>query len=76
MRVLKNKFRALAQRGLFHILTANAVNKIIGFLSNILVVRLLTTTEYGIFSVANNVYSIAMIFIGFGSLEGILQYGC
>ncbi len=50
--------------------------KIIGFLSSIVLVRLVSKADYGTFSYAWNIYSIAMLLSGFGALYALLQLGC
>ena len=56
----------LLNRGFFHILGSTLTNKLIVFASNILIVRFLTQDEYGVFSYANSIYSIVLLFTGLG----------
>jgi O-antigen/teichoic acid export membrane protein len=72
---IRKKIAFYYDRGLFHIFGANIVNKIIAFVSNTVIVRMLTKDDFGIFSAANNVYSIFMLFSGAGMLNAALQYG-
>lgn len=64
---------ALSSKGLFHIFGANVINKVVGFGTNIAIVWFLTKDEYGIFSYASNIFSIALLFTGFGLLTGMYQ---
>lgn len=74
LKSLGDKVRLLFSGGFFHIFGANVINKIAAFLANIVIVRFLTQDEYGVFSYANNVYSIALLFTGFGLLLGMFQF--
>lgn len=64
----------LLNRGFFHILGSTLTNKLIVFASNILIVRFLTQDEYGVFSYANSIYSIVLLFTGLGLISGLLQF--
>lgn len=52
---------------------STAINKIISFASGIVLVRLISKSEYGIFSYANNLLNFFMIACGLGAASGILQ---
>ena len=67
------KIHILAKTGFFHIFGSSVVNKIISFLSSIILVHILTKNEYGIFTYAWNIYSIILLFNGFGIAPAILQ---
>ena len=66
--------RGLFQRGFFHILGSTFINKIIAFLANIAIVRILTKHDYGVFSGAFNVFFIVFLFSGLGIANGILYF--
>ena len=66
---IKKHFRA----GLFHIFGSSVLNKVIGFLSSFILVRILTKAEYGTFTYAWNIYSIVLIFNSMGMDSAILQ---
>lgn len=61
--------------GFFHIFGGNVINKIISFLSGIVLVRILTKAEYGTFTYAWNLYSFIILFNGLGMSSGALQVG-
>ena len=61
--------------GLFDIFGSSIIVKVIGFLSSIILVRLVSKESYGIFSYAWNIYSIVMLMSGFGALYAVLQLG-
>ncbi|WP_165046352.1 lipopolysaccharide biosynthesis protein [Adlercreutzia sp. ZJ138] len=72
--ILREKIRTLFQRGFFHIFGANVINKVVAFLTNVLIVRFMTKDDYGVFSYANSIYSIILLFTGLGLLGGVFQF--
>lgn len=75
MRNIEEKISAFRKIGVANIFSANLVNKIVAFLTNIVIVRILSKPEFGILSSANNIYSVFILLNGFGSISGILVYG-
>lgn len=67
------KIKQLGKTGFFHIFGGSTINKIVGFLSSFVLVRILTKTEYGVFTYAWNIYSIVLLFNGLGMEAGVLQ---
>ena len=49
---LMGKIRWMIDKGAVHILGTNVANKVLSFFTNILIVRFLTKTEYGVFGYA------------------------
>lgn len=68
-----NKIKKLLQTGFLHIFGSSTINKIVTFLSSVVLVRILSKTEYGAFTYAWNIYSIILLLNGFGMETGILQ---
>ena len=68
------KIKYLFKDGFFHILGSSFINKIIAFLTNILLVRLLTKNDYGVFSGSFNAFYIVFLFSGLGITSGILYF--
>ena len=68
---LWNKFRD----GMFQIVGANLINKIVAVLSNMIITRVLSTSDYGIWSYVLNQYSYFSIVSGLGLLSGAFQFG-
>lgn len=73
---IKSNILKFKNTGLFDIFGSSIIVKIIGFMSSIILVRIVTKEAYGIFTVAWNVYSVAMLATGFGASYAILQLGC
>lgn len=63
----------LAKTGFFHVFVSTVVNKILGFLSNFLIVRLISKADYGVYSSATNILSFFLLFTGLGTLSSVLQ---
>ena len=74
MRKYWEKFRALFKTGLFHIMGATSINKIIAFLSSIVIVKIMSKYSYGLFSGAFNVFQIGILFNGFGISSATLFF--
>ena len=70
---LRNKVKKLFSTGFFHIFGGSIVNKVIVFLSSVVLIRILDKSEYGIFTYAWNIYSVFLIFNGMGVDSGALQ---
>lgn len=73
---IKAKFVRYKETGLFSIFGSSVAVKVFSFISSIVLVRLVTKAEYGIFTYSWNIYSIVMLFTGFGSLYAVLQICC
>lgn len=69
-----DKLKLLTKNGFFHILGSSFINKIIAFLTNILLVRFLSKNDYGVFSGSFNVFFIVFLFSGLGITSGILYF--
>jgi len=70
---MKGIMRKLFSTGFFHVFGSSVINKIIAFLSSVVLVRILTKPEYGTFTYAWNIYSIVFIFSGMGMDSAMLQ---
>lgn len=70
---IKLKVQILLKTGFFHVFGSNVANKIIGFMSSIVLVRILSKAEYGAFTYAWNIYCIIVLFNGMGVEAGTLQ---
>lgn len=69
-----DRLKGLFRGGFFHVLGSSFLNKIIAFLSNIVLVRILSKVDYGVFTGAFNVYFIVYLFSGLGITSGILYF--
>lgn len=70
---LKEKIHKLFNTGLFHIFGASVVNNVIAFISSIILVRVVSKADYGVFTYAWNIFSIVLLASGFGTDAGALQ---
>lgn len=67
--------KKLFSTGFFHIFGSNVINKILSFASGILLARILTKSEYGVYSYANTLMGFFLLVSGFGMVSGLLQVG-
>ena len=70
---MKELIGRLFRTGFFHIFGSGVINKIIAFMSSVVLVRILSKPEYGTFTYAWNIYGIVLLFNGMGIESGILQ---
>lgn len=63
------------KKGIIQITGANAVNKMVAMLSNMVITRLMTQQSYGIWSYVLNIYSYLNLLSGLGLLSGAFQFG-
>lgn len=67
------KIKMLLKTGFFHIFGSSVINKIISFMSSVVLVRILSKPEYGTFTYAWNIYCIVLLFNGMGIDSAVLQ---
>lgn len=66
----------LRRTGFIHIFSSSVVNKIISLASGIILVRILSKTEFGTYSYANTIMGFFLIFTGLGVNSCMLQMCC
>lgn len=71
---IKIKIKNLYKGGFFHIFGGNILTKMILFLSSIVVVRLITKSEYAYLSYADNLYLYINLLSGLGISTAVLIY--
>ncbi|MEE0419945.1 MAG: oligosaccharide flippase family protein [Lachnospiraceae bacterium] len=64
----------LKTKGFFQIFSATIINSMISFVYGIFIVRLLTKSEYGLFSYTQSISNFGLLFCSLGLNLGILQY--
>lgn len=69
----KQGIKKLLSTGFFHIFSSSVINKVISFASGIILVRILTKPEYGVYTYANNILSFCKLASGFGIVSAMLQ---
>ena len=72
--VIKEKLQGLLRGGFFHIFIGNTLVKMIGFISSIVIVRLVDKNDYAYLAYADNLYTYVMSFAGLGMTSAILKY--
>ena len=69
------RLKYYGKSGLIDVFGANVINKVIAMLSNMVITRLLSKTDYGIWSYVLNIYSYLALISGLGLLSGAFQFG-
>lgn len=70
---VQNAVSGLLSRGFFHVFGSSVINKLLGFVSGVIVIRILSVTDYGVYSYAYNILNIALLFSGLGAASSIVQ---
>lgn len=70
-----NFIQKLMKSGFGHLFGSSVISKVLGFMSSVILVRLIPKTDYGIYSNADNILGMFCIFEGFGMVSTFLQYG-
>lgn len=70
---IKGRFQLLFQTGFFHIFGAETFNKILATVLGLVLVRVLSKPEYGVYAFANSIIAVAIAFNGLGMTSAILQ---
>ena len=71
--IFKGLLKKLSTTGFLHIFGTNVINKVVAFLSGIIIVRLVSKAAFGSYSYTLNAVSIAELFSGFGLVFGVFQ---
>lgn len=74
--MIKKTVDKLVNTGFLHIFGSGFLNKIIAFLSTFILIKILSKTQYGVYSYAQNIINIFMIVSGLGIVSGLLQIFC
>lgn len=67
-------FERLKKTGFFNIVVSGMLNRAIQFLSGVILVRVLSTTEYGAYSYALNIVNYFVLINGLGMSSSIVQF--
>lgn len=69
-------FRSLCGGGFFHIVGAGTLNRAISTILSIVLVRVLSKSDYGVYAYAFNIISFFVLFNGLGASSAALQLCC
>ena len=69
-----SKVKALFRGGFFHILTGDALSRMVGFISSIAIVRIVSQEQYGQLSAIDNLFQYTDLFAGLGMATALLKY--
>ena len=70
---IRQLLNRLTATGFFSIAGSTVINKVLTFLSGILVVRILSKTDFGVYSYVYNLLNIALLFNGCGVASALIQ---
>ena len=73
---MHKRIRVLLDTGFFHIFGAGTINKVVSALMSIVVVRILSKEDYGMYAYVYNLVSFFILFNGLGAASAFLQLGC
>lgn len=73
MIALKTPIKKLFQTGFFHIVGAGSINKVLTMLLGIVLVRILSKTDYGSYAYAFNIVSFFIVINAFGASSAVMQ---
>lgn len=69
----KKNISALFKTGFFHVFGSNTINRVLIFLSSIVIIRIIPKAEFGIYSYSFNIMSLFLLLSGIGLTSGVLQ---
>lgn len=71
---IKDAVSHLCAAGLFNVFGAGVINRLLSFLSGLIIVRLIPQEAYGVYSYAYTALNIILLFNGIGAASAILQF--
>lgn len=71
---LTGALKGLKDKGFFQIFNATIINSMVSFVYGIFIVRLLSKSQYGLFSYAQGIANFGLMFCSLGLNLGVLQY--
>ncbi|HEX3037604.1 MAG TPA: oligosaccharide flippase family protein [Oscillospiraceae bacterium] len=74
-KLLVKSFDKLKETGFFHIFSSQVLIKIVSLCSGLFIVRLITTSENGIYITCNTVLNTFLLLTGLGTASAMLQFG-
>lgn len=70
---LKNILSKLKETGFIHIFGSSVINQVAGFLSGIILIRVISKVEYGVYTYTSNIASFFLLLSGLGMTSAVLQ---
>lgn len=70
------KIQKAKETGFFHIMISSIIKNILAFIAGIVIVRVISKSDYGIYSYANNIISYFTLFSGLGISSAVFQVCC
>lgn len=63
----------LKSTGFFHVFGSSVINKVVSFAGGIILVRIISKADYGVYTFANSIYGFFYILTGLGMSSAVLQ---
>ena len=76
MQRIKTLLKKLYDIGFAHIFTTSVINKMLSLITNMIIVRVISKSDYGLFSYAYNIVTIILIVSDLGTRMARFQYCC
>lgn len=70
---IKIGIQKLFSTGFFHVFGSNVINKVLAFFSSVMIVRLVSKADYGVYTAALNKLSFFLLISGIGMTSAVLQ---
>ena len=74
MNSIKDKIKLISQKGAFHIFGGTFLTRFVSLFASVVVVRILSKSDYGILSYYDNLYSYFFLLAGYGLANAVLRY--
>ncbi len=70
---IRSIINRIIETGFINVFSSTAFMKIASFAYSIIIVRIISKADYGVYTYANNIYNLFMLFSGFGMALSVLQ---
>ncbi len=70
----KKLLSTIKNRGFFHIVVSDVINKSLQFISSVIIIRIIDKYTYGLYAYSMNILSLVSLFAGLGIFSGMLQF--
>ena len=71
---IKHVFASLKAKGAFAILSGAFLTKVAAFLGSLILVRIMSKSEFGVLGYMENLYTYACLFAGYGLNNAVYRY--
>lgn len=72
---MRSGLKRLLHKGFFHVFGSSALNQVVSFAYSLLIVRVISKEDFGVYSYAVNIYTMFILLSGFGLVSAVMQLG-